>query len=139
MHGGLAHISCRLNLTIGEMIGIEQAKRFRDASLKIASVRLERLHAAYVDIPQIHRCIASFHPFSKDHAGATSRLDAHRVKPGSNKEIHQFGCFTKNIPVIRRKALRAIEKGLDACVSKNRHPLHRAFKYRFEMIEILRQ
>ena len=121
------------------MVGIEKAKRFRHPALQIGAVRLKRLHPPDIDIPQIHRRVAAVHPFGQHHAGPACRLDADRVEPGGNEEILQLRRLAKDIAVIRGKALRTVEEGLDAGFGKHRKTFHRLFKDRLEMVEILRQ
>ncbi len=87
MHRRLAHIARALHLTIGKMIGIQQAKRFGNTGLQIAAIDLKGLHPPDINIPQIHRRVAAVHPFGKHHSGTTCRLNADRVKARGNKEI----------------------------------------------------
>ncbi len=77
------------------------------------TVGLEGVHAADIHIPDIHLWAACIHPLGERHTGPAGRLNADRIKPGSNKEIMHLRCFPQQVAVIRGEAFRAVEEGLN--------------------------
>ena len=137
MEGRASDPTRRGLLAVGVVIGIKQPQRFGGAFHQIAFVALERVHATDIYIAQIERFFAILHPLGQRHPGPTCRLDPDRIEPGSNPDIVHFGRKTQVIGIIRRKAFRTVEEGMDACAAQHRHTIHGRLQDRFEMVEIL--
>jgi len=119
------------------MISVEQAERFADTLAEIATIFLERLGPANVDFPKIEGRLTIGHPLRQRPARAPRRGDADRIESRGNPVGFKLWRFAKVVAVIRRKALRAIEEGVDARCLQHGHALHGHLQDRLEMLEIL--
>ena len=139
MKGRAPHTACRGLLPIGEVVGIEQAKRFPCPVDKVGPVAHEGLHPADVDIGEIERRVSVFHPVGQRHARPARGLDADRIEPGGDEIAAQFRCLAQVIGVVGGEAFGTIEKGMDTGALQQRHTVDRLFQDGFEMVEILGQ
>ena len=94
---------------------------------------------ANIHIPDIHLWRAGIHPFCQCLSCPASRLNADRIKTGRHKKTFKLRGFTQKIAIIRGKALRAIEKGLNTCAFQQGQAANRLFKNGREMVKIIWQ
>ena len=133
------HPPCRDGLPIGVVIGVEQPERLAHTFAQVTPVALKWLGPADIGLPEIERRRALGDPLGQRHASPARRDDADRVITGRHPVAAQFRCLAQIVSVVRRKALRAIEKRMHTRRLEKRHPVHRLFEDRLEMLEILGQ
>ena len=121
MKRALAHIARGFILLVRPMHLVEQAQRFLGPVEEIALVRLPGMHAAHVDICQLHRRVTVVDPIRQRLADATGRQDADRVEPAGAEQPLNFGRLAQKVAVIGREAFGAVEEQLDTRVSQRRH------------------
>ena len=69
MERGSADAARGCHLTERIMIGVQQAKRFCRAVIKIGFIALKRLHSSNINIAKIKGPCAVFHPLRQCHPG----------------------------------------------------------------------
>ena len=134
-----AHAARGFHLTVGEVIGVEQAQRFGYPFLEVGAVLLERLGAADVHFPQVKRGFAFGDPMRQRHARPARGNDADGIVPGGNPVAAKFRRLSQIVAVIGGEAFRPVEEGVNPGGLEQRHAVHRRFQDRLEMVEILGQ
>ena len=133
------HAARGRHLPIGIMVGVQQAQSLRHPFFQILTVALERLRPADINLPQIERSFAFHDPMRQSHARTARSGNPHRVIASRHPIAAKLRRLTQIIPVIRGKALRSVEKCMDARGLEQRHPHHRRLKNRLKMVPIRRQ
>ena len=78
----------------------------------------------------------SVDPLGQRHPGATAGGDAERVEAGADEEVLQLRRLAEDEVAVRREALRAVDQLVDAGGLQCRHPAHRQFHRRREVVEV---
>ena len=139
MQRQMANAAGGFEMAIGKVVRIEQPERLRHAIDQIGLVALKAEHAPDIDIAHVIRRFAIDHPMRQRHARAAGRLNADGIEPSRDEEIGQVRRFAEHVAVIWREALRSVEERMDAGLAQQRHPRHRLFQLRGDMIPIVRQ
>ena len=92
------------HLTVGVVIGIKEAERFRDTLLQIAAVPLEGLGAADVGIPEVEGGLARVDPVGERHPCPAGRDNADGVIASRHPVPPKLGRFAEVVAVVGGEA-----------------------------------
>ena len=130
-----AHASRGFVLAVGKVGRVEQAETFANPFAQVVAVALEGLVAAHIDFPQVGRWMSAANPFRNDLADAAGGLQADGIQPRRDEAIPALRRLANVVAHIRREAFGSAEELGQPGAAQGRHPVHRLFQHRREMVQ----